>query len=597
MLYIAYFLCFFQVIPFLFRVYVPIDVHKSMEVRVNWNGTCFAATNIPETFIWTVIVDSIGKKNEFCIEVSLIKSSVFFVKSYSEEILQSSIIEDWSGNSIFHLVFPIGNKDKEMYERAFVAFCINILDLETFNDKKSAFLQLEAMNSLTNLHIEIYVNFKSVRKDKVKDVLKDIIKSLPNGLHARNIPTFCYILYELVSCSKTVFYRDVLDVNLAKHLIDQLKWLKHDEECFKHIGAIGTVFEEMFLCAYDKKACVINFIEKTLSFLNGEYFTELVQRAVGKNYYGMPLYVEAEHFELDESLLKILTASGVTLVDKILRHLPHTCNFEDYISVMRVLLKNTEGKPGVNEKLTDSCKQKCTQLIVQETKTGNLKIILSFWKAIQNLQPATYDTLLKVIENGILDCVGNELKLVNFDKRGEFMHTVIEGPMFCSLDAKFDLLKCLAEAKKNLRTSVVELLAEEKFSALPDDKYAQIVLLWLKNSLSLDKKRYNPEERIVKAYDYLCQLLKLIPVQKIKNLHDDVDDMVFKAIEQYNIKELMRAVTQIENKEEQQKLFQNHMSKILHGKHSKKSPKDIIQDICGTEHLRIRSRFVLSITV
>ncbi|CAG2207757.1 unnamed protein product [Mytilus edulis] len=272
-------------------------------------------------------------------------------------------------------------------------------------------------------------------------------------------------------------------------------------------------------------------------------------------------YVYTDQLQADVILLKILRESKQTLLDKILRHLPHFCYFDEYLLIMKILLKNSEGKTEVVEKLTDTCRQKCSQCMVQETKNGTLVGLLDLWKAVQNLQPTTYESLLPLVEKGILECIGNDTKLTSFDKRPEFMHAVLEGPLFRSFESQFELLKRLADAKTNLRTCVVDLLAEERFQALPDDQYAKIVKLFLHNSLQIDKKKFTSDERIVKAYAYLCVLFKLCPHERFENLRTEIDEMVFKSVEQYNTKELMRAVVHIETNEDQQKLFQNHIKK------------------------------------
>lgn len=512
-----------------------------------------------------------------------------FFKGYSEDTIYSPVIKDWNKNTIWHIVFPA--KKKETIEKAFVAFCSNILQRETFNNMNEAFLQLEAMNGFGNLHMDICVCYRSIKSESAKVIIKDIIKSLPTGLHARNIPAFCYILHRIIKESIFIWPRDFIDENIAKCIVDQMCLLKPDEGFSKHMKGIGGVLENILVIAHGTNACVISFVGRTLSFLNEDYHIALVQGAIGKKDSYMPFYVHTDQLQADVILLKILRESKMTLLDKILRHLPHFCYFDEYLTIMKILLQNSEGKKEVVEKLTDTCRQKCSQCIVQETKKGTLDGLLDFWKAIQNLQPTTYETLLPLVEKGILECIGNDTKLTSFDKRPEFMHAVLEGPLFRSFENQFELLKRLADAKRNLRTCVVDLLAEERFRALPDDQYAKIVKLFLHNSLQIDKKKFTSEERIVKAYEYLCVLLKLCPLQCFENLRTEIDEMVFKSVEQYNTKELMRAVEHIETNEDQQKLFQNHMKKIL-GKHSKKSTRDIIQDICGTEHIRIRSRCV-----
>jgi hypothetical protein len=52
----------------------------------------------------------------------------------------------------------------------------------------------------------------------------------------------------------------------------------------------------------------------------------------------------------------------------------------------------------------------------------------------------------------------------------------------------------------------------------------------------------------------------------------------------------MMALSEMEQYEQLHELFQQHVSIILHEKHSKKSATDIIQGICGTKGLRVHSR-------
>lgn len=580
---------YFQAVPVLFRIYVPFDVDKVREVSVLSKKTRYKTTHIPETFIWTVTIESVDRNIEFQIVVDYIKVSGLVFKEYNDDTLYSSVIKDWNRNTVLHIVFP--KKKIETFEKAFVAFCSNILQSETFNNMKDAFLQLEAMSGFSNSLIDICVNYRSLIKGRAPEFIKEITKSLPKGLHARNIPAFCYILNRIVKELVYCWPRDLVDENIAKCIVEQMCMLKPDQGFSKHMKEIGEVLENIFVIAHGPNACVISFVGRTLNFLNEDYHIALVQAAIGKKDSYMPFYVYTDQLQADVILLKILRESKQTLLDKILRHLPHFCYFDEYLLIMKILLKNSEGKTEVVEKLTDTCRQKCSQCIVQETKNGTLVGLLDLWKAVQNLQPTTYESLLPLVEKGILECIGNDTKLTSFDKRPEFMHAVLEGPLFRSFESQFELLKRLADAKTNLRTCVVDLLAEERFQALPDDQYAKIVKLFLHNSLQIDKKKFTSDERIVKAYAYLCVLFKLCPHERFENLRTEIDEMVFKSVEQYNTKELMRAVVHIETNEDQQKLFQNHIKKIL-GKHSKKSTRDIIQDICGTEHIRIRSRCV-----
>jgi hypothetical protein len=133
-------------------------------------------------------------------------------------------------------------------------------------------------------------------------------------------------------------------------------------------------------------------------------------------------------------------------------------------------------------------------------------------------------------------------------------------------------------------------LEAEKFQSLPDDSNTKIVISWLQTTLQMNRRKYSNEERIIKAYEHMYSVMRLPSVQKDKNLQDQIDKLVFKMIEQMNIKDIMKAVPEIEKSEPLQKLFQKHISSILRGKNPTKSTADIIFNICGTTRLRVRSR-------
>jgi hypothetical protein len=71
------------------------------------------------------------------------------------------------------------------------------------------------------------------------------------------------------------------------------------------------------------------------------------------------------------------------------------------------------------------------------------------------------------LENGILECLTCNAKLTNFEKhKSEFLHVVVEGPLFGWNDRKTALLERLAHLETDIRNCVLDLLKEEKFQYL-----------------------------------------------------------------------------------------------------------------------------------
>jgi hypothetical protein len=195
------------------------------------------------------------------------------------------------------------------------------------------------------------------------------------------------------------------------------------------------------------------------------------------------------------------------------------------------------------------------------------------------------------VEKGILKCLNSEAKLQSYDNHNnDFIHVVLDGPLFGLIEEKTELMQCLAESKTNIRYCVLNFLEAEKFQSLPDDSNTKIVIGWLQTTLQMNRKKYSNEERIIRAYGHMYSVMRLPSVQKDKNLQVQIDKLVFKIIEQMNIKDIMKTVPEIEKSEPLQKLFQKHISSILHGKNPAKSTADIIFNICGTTRLRVRSR-------
>jgi hypothetical protein len=258
---------------------------------------------------------------------------------------------------------------------------------------------------------------------------------------------------------------------------------------------------------------------------------------------------------------------------------------------MCVLLENTRGRVDMHEKLIDSCKQICNTRLMQVIKTGDLKYLLEHWKIIQNLDPYLNNALHSVVESGILECLKCTAKLTNFEKhKNEFLHVVVEGPLFGWIERKTALLERLAHLETDIRNCVLDLLKEEKFQYLPDDSNTKIVVDWLKITLQLDRKAYTIEERIIRAYEHMHSAMQLPSVLKNKNLQIQIDKLVLNTIEQLNIRDIMGALSEMEQYGQLHEIFQQHVSIILHEKHSKKSATDIIQGICGTKGLRVHSR-------
>jgi hypothetical protein len=258
---------------------------------------------------------------------------------------------------------------------------------------------------------------------------------------------------------------------------------------------------------------------------------------------------------------------------------------------MYALLQHTDGTVHIHEKLVDVCKQKCSQCLVQITKRGDLKDLLEYWGIIQILNPALNNVLHSLVGKGILECLNSEAKLQSCDNHNnDFIHVVLDGPLFGLIEEKTELMQCLAESKTNIRYCVLVFLKAEKFQSLPDDSNTKIVISWLQTTLQMNRRKYSNEERIIKAYEHMYSVMRLPSVQKDKNLQDQIDKLVFKMIEQMNIKDIMKAVPEIEKSEPLQKLFQKHISSILRGKNPTKSTADIIWNICGTTRLRVCSR-------
>ena len=503
--------------------------------------------------------------------------------------MQSSKIQDIHGNSIYYLVFSF--KDKDIYESGFIAFCSNILYRDVQRDQSRAFKELEAMCGLSNLHIDICVNFRGIKLDRVKNVVAKIIKSLPGGLHAGYIPAFCFILHNIVSDPVLITKRSLVDEETAMKLVERFPLMLPDNGFLQHMNKIGAVLEQLYICALGKKACLIDFIMQTFKFLTVDFSLGLVKKVVGAPDSNMPLYIEQSNMNLGNILLKLLQETEIPLLEKILRHLMSSCSLREYITAMCVLLENTQGRIDIHEKLIDSCKQICNPCLMQVIKTGDLKHLLEHWKIIQILDPYLNNALHSVVENGILECLTCNAKLNNFEKhKSEFLHVVVEGPLFGWNDRKTALLERLAHLETDIRNCVLDLLKEEKFQCLPDDSNTKIVVDWLQITLQLDRKAYTIEERIIRAYEHMYSAMQLPSVQKNKNLRIQIDKLVLSTIERLNIRDIMRALSEMEQYEQLHEIFQQHVSIILHEKHSKKSATDIIQGICGTKGLRVHSR-------
>ena len=578
----------FQGTPILIRVYVPCDVRAILNVFIVWNEKYWRTSNIPGTLIWTIEFLTTDTRHEFFIEISFLKSSgIWIFKGFYEKTMQSSRIRDTNKNSIYHLVFP--SKDKTACEAAFVAFCSNILSSETHKNQMFAFRQLEAMGTYS--YHDLCVNFKGIKHDRVKDVVTDLIKSLPGELYSENIPAFCFILYNIVSMPVYITKYGLIDMEKAKALLQCVPWMLPEDGFSQHMNEIGAVLEQLYILALGKKACVISFIEQTFKFCQEDFLIGIVQKVVGSSDSCMLLYLETSNTKLENILLQLVKESKITLFDKILNHLKPSYYLQKYISAMYALLQRTDGTVDIHEKLIDLCKQKCSQCLVQITKRGDLKDLLEYWKIIQILNPALNNVLHSVVEKGILECLNCEAKLQTYDKHSnDFIDQVLDGPLFGLIEKKTELMQCLAESKTNIRYCVLDLLEAEKFQSLPDDSNTKIVIGWLQTTLQMNRKKYNNEERIIRAYGHMYSLMQLPSVQKDKNLQVQIDKLVFKIIEQMDIKDIMKAVPEIEKSEPLQKLFQKHISSILRGKNPTKPTADIIWNICGTTRLRVRSR-------
>ena len=555
-----------------------------------WKEKHCYARNIPGTSIWTIDILTTNKYHEFYIEVICKKSHGYWkFKNYYYETIQSSKIQDIHGNSIYYLVFSL--KDKDMYESGFIAFCSNILYRDVQRDQSRAFKELEAMCGLSNLHIDICVNFRGIKLDRVKNVVAKIIKSLPGGLHAEYIPAFCFILHNIVSDPVLINKRSLVDEETATKLVERFPLMLPDDGFLQHMNTIGAVLEQLYICALGKKACLIGFIMQTVKFLTVDFLLGLVKKVVGAPDSNMPLYVEQSNMNLGNILLKLLQETEMPLLEKILRHLMSSCSLREYITAMCVLLENTRGRADMHEKLIDSCKQICNQCLIQVNKTGNLKHLLEQWKIIQNLDPYLNSALHSVVENGILECLKCNANLTNFEKyKNEFLYVVVDGPLFGWNDRKTALLERLAHSETDIRNCVLDLLKEEKFQCLPDDSNTKIVVDWLKITLKLDRNAHTIEQRIIRAYKHMYSVMRLPSVQKDKNLQIQIDKLILSTIEQLNIRDVMKAVSEMEQYGQLQERFQQHISSILHGKHSKKLATDIIWDICGTNRLQLYSR-------
>lgn len=517
------------------------------------------------------------------------KSSGFFIfKEYYEERLISSKVTDMQRNKTYHLVFP--SKDKDTYESAFEAFCYNLLYLESYNDKALSYEELDAMNSINNLNIEMAVNIRRLRVEKTKTIISNIIKLLPSGLHSGNIPLFCVLLHYISREPLFIRSLNLVDENTAQHMNKTVKYLKPNDSNSKYIGLIGDVLEQIYRCVHGKSSCVVGFIGNTLSFLPEAHLSTLVQKSVEHSPNSMSLYVKSHDFELESVLIETLKASEYSLLDKMLRHLLSWCSFEQYISLLCVLLDDAASKPDIFEKLVDSCIQKCTQYLTKLAKTSDLKGFLRNCQLILPL-PVVCSGLYQTIEKNILDFLGNEGKLITLDSKTEFLHMILERKFFDTIEGKEDLLKLLVSCKRALlRSCVINLLQDESFQDLPDDCASKVIVQYMQNSLQFNRKKFTLIETVKKAYEDLHSLLQLPVVRGRESIGVQIDQIVLKSVEQNNIKDLLKVVDEIEKTEHLHKFFQGHIRTILHDKHSQKLPSTVIREICGREHLRVNTR-------
>jgi hypothetical protein len=59
-------------------------------------------------------------------------------------------------------------------------------------------------------------------------------------------------------------------------------------------------------------------------------------------------------------------------------------------------------------------------------------------------------------------------------------------------------------------------------------------------------KAYTIEERLIRAYKHMYSAMQLPSVQKNKNLQIQIDKLVLNTIKQLNIRDIMRALSEIE---------------------------------------------------
>ncbi|XP_052068615.1 uncharacterized protein LOC127707897 [Mytilus californianus] len=309
----------------------------------------------------------------------------------------------------------------------------------------------------------------------------------------------------------------------------------------------------------------------------------------------MSLYKKSENVNLESVLTKILRASEHSLLDKILRHLVLWCSFEQYMSVWRVLLDAVVTESDIYEKLVDSCKQKCTQYLTKTAKISDLKEFLRHYQLLLPL-PVVCCGLHQTVEKNILEFLSHDSKLTTFDCRAEFLHMILEGNFFDTTEGKEDLLKQLVGCKRGLlRSCVINLLQDQSFQYLPDDCLSKILVKYMQNSLQFNRKKISLIESVIKAYEDLYSVLQLPVVKRNEAIGVQIDQIVLKAVAENNIKDVLKAVGEIEKTEHLHKIFQGHLRSILHDKHSQKLPSTVIREICGTEHLRVNSRLTANI--
>ncbi|XP_052812387.1 uncharacterized protein LOC128239961 [Mya arenaria] len=420
----------------------------------------------------------------------------------------------------------------------------------------------------------------------------DIVKSLIQDIHYYDSDTLAIaalaigILYKIAS-SSVLFHLKPDDAAKLAHALTSKQLTVFPTSC---TGTVLDFSKALYKVIYGEQFSICLYIRKCSHFLGEKGAVAVFDDNLKHPRKSEPLALDDQDDEA-KTLFNILVSSNTDetcLIEKLLRHLPFNLALQAFNQYWHVLTNDRGPKEAIKTRVRAqiACVKKSKDLI----KLFELSV------QIENFVCQSDCIFGDEIETSVIACIERNVSTTQTIKQ-HLLNFLNNCSCFRSVDAQCKLIEAVAQSPTaEYRAQFLTLMTVERFVQAYQTIPAAIYVTLIEQELKHAPRATN---KVTLAITTVYAMLSNDLVIERQDVHESMEQLVKKELEEYSIKDSIKAISSIEHMLEQYEILDtifscNFKDKL---KSFSKQPLDILQMF--TEQMeshqldsRLQARFV-----